>query len=228
MDTAPMGDLTSGASGRIIPVFRNIRRSVPSITHIFIIFQAFFLWFFLLLQRNRLSASSKTAAAAAPKRKALFRKAEEEADASRRRALAEGLEMDNEGVYRWSTEVFYGPRRNALFSRSWVPVSGEIKGIMIIIHGLNEHSGRYAYFARQLTTCSFGVYAMDWIGHGGSDGLHGYVPSLDHVVEDTVSSLDVLISHSAKPVISSDVITDYEAKVLESNPVSAGLGLPQL
>lgn len=26
------------------------------------------------------------------------------------------------------------------------------------------------------------------IGHGGSDGLHGYVPSLDHVVADTVSS----------------------------------------
>lgn len=24
-------------------------------------------------------------------------------------------------------------------------------------------------------------------GHGGSDGLHGYVPSLDHVVADTVS-----------------------------------------
>eukprot|EP00262_Sarcandra_glabra_P014983 TRINITY_DN4531_c0_g1_i1.p1 TRINITY_DN4531_c0_g1~~TRINITY_DN4531_c0_g1_i1.p1 ORF type:complete len:385 (-),score=48.67 TRINITY_DN4531_c0_g1_i1:202-1356(-) len=196
MDTAPMGDLTSGASGRIIPVFRNIRRSVPSITHIFIIFQAFFLWFFLLLQRNRLSASSKTAAAAAPKRKALFRKAEEEADASRRRALAEGLEMDNEGVYRWSTEVFYGPRRNALFSRSWVPVSGEIKGIMIIIHGLNEHSGRYAYFARQLTTCSFGVYAMDWIGHGGSDGLHGYVPSLDHVVEDTGTFLEKIKSEN--------------------------------
>ena len=26
-------------------------------------------------------------------------------------------------------------------------------------------------------------------GHGGSDGLHGYVPSLDYVVEDTVSLL---------------------------------------
>ncbi|KAG5060542.1 hypothetical protein JHK87_001571 [Glycine soja] len=25
-------------------------------------------------------------------------------------------------------------------------------------------------------------------GHGGSDGLHGYVPSLDHVVVDTIRS----------------------------------------
>ncbi|KAL6006102.1 hypothetical protein ACLOJK_040148 [Asimina triloba] len=51
-------------------------------------------------------------------------------------------------------------------------------------------SGRYAYFAKQLTSCGFGVYAMDWIGHGGSDGLHGYVPSLDHVVADTVKHFE--------------------------------------
>ncbi|GMP94941.1 hypothetical protein CsSME_00044191 [Camellia sinensis var. sinensis] len=61
---------------------------------------------------------------------------------------------------------------------------------MVVIHGLNEHSGRYADFARQLNSCNFGVYAMDWIGHGGSDGLHGYVPSLDHVVADTGAFLE--------------------------------------
>ncbi|KAE8687628.1 lachrymatory-factor synthase-like [Hibiscus syriacus] len=37
----------------------------------------------------------------------------------------------------------------------------------------------------QLNSRNFGVYAMDWTGHGGSDGLHGYVPSLDYVVADT-------------------------------------------
>ncbi|MFS7909132.1 putative 2-acylglycerol O-acyltransferase [Helianthus anomalus] len=68
------------------------------------------------------------------------------------------------------------------------------RGILIIIHGLNEHSGRYADFARQLNSCNFGVYAMDWIGHGGSDGLHGYVPSLDHVVADTGSFLEKIKS----------------------------------
>ncbi|PWA91336.1 serine aminopeptidase, S33, Alpha/Beta hydrolase fold protein [Artemisia annua] len=67
-------------------------------------------------------------------------------------------------------------------------------GILIIIHGLNEHSGRYTDFARQLNFCNFGVYAMDWIGHGGSDGLHGYVPSLDHVVADTGSFLEKIKS----------------------------------
>ena len=32
-----------------------------------------------------------------------------------------------------------------------------------------------------------------FVGHGGSDGLHGYVPSLDQVVADTVSSVENLI-----------------------------------
>ncbi|ONK66816.1 uncharacterized protein A4U43_C06F12280 [Asparagus officinalis] len=45
-------------------------------------------------------------------------------------------------------------------------------------------SGRYRQFAKQLTSCNFRVYAMDWTGHGGSDGLHGYVPSLDCVAAD--------------------------------------------
>ncbi|KAG0499326.1 hypothetical protein HPP92_004017 [Vanilla planifolia] len=80
--------------------------------------------------------------------------------------------------------MLLGTRRNALFCRSWLPASANMKAIVVIIHGLNEHSGRYAHFASQLTTSNFGVYAMDWIGHGGSDGLHGYVPSLDWVITD--------------------------------------------
>ncbi|XP_021729212.1 uncharacterized protein LOC110696240 isoform X2 [Chenopodium quinoa] len=73
-------------------------------------------------------------------------------------------------------------------------------GIIIIIHGLNEHGGRYAHFARQLTSRNFGVYAMDWIGHGGSDGLHGFVPSLDNVVADTAAFLEnVKIEHPGVP-----------------------------
>lgn len=119
----------------------------------------------------------------------------------RRRALAEdlymGFESDDGNVHcRWNSYLFFGVRRNALFCRSWLPVTGELKGILVIIHGLNEHSGRYSHFAKQLTSSCFGVYAMDWIGHGGSDGLHGYVPSLDHVVADTGAFLDKIKSEN--------------------------------
>lgn len=36
-------------------------------------------------------------------------------------------------------------------------------------------------------SCNIIDFDSPSVGHGGSDGLHGYVPSLDHVVADTVS-----------------------------------------
>ncbi|PKA46835.1 hypothetical protein AXF42_Ash015729 [Apostasia shenzhenica] len=147
---APVEELTSGASGRIIPVFRGVGRSVFSreaVVRVIVFLQSVLLWFIILLPRRG-------------------------------------------GRSPLLTFVLVGTRRNALFCRSWIPVSGNMKSILVIIHGLNEHSGRYGHFASQLTSCNFGVYAMDWIGHGGSDGLHGYVPSLDVVVADTKKFLE--------------------------------------
>ncbi|KAL0330377.1 UNVERIFIED_CONTAM: hypothetical protein Sradi_5024400 [Sesamum radiatum] len=193
-------ELTSGASGRIIPVFRNLRQSIFSYETFrksLVLIYSFFFWILIVLpRRHRFSStasppsSPKTQSSSVRRRKFSIRRDEE--DTMRRRALAEAIEMVTEDDRRckWTTSLFFGAKRNALFCRSWFPVSGELKGILIIIHGLNEHSGRYSHFAKQLNSCNFGVYAMDWIGHGGSDGLHGYVPSLDHVVADTAAFLE--------------------------------------
>ncbi|OAY84405.1 Caffeoylshikimate esterase [Ananas comosus] len=206
-------ELTSGASGRIIPVCRNIRRSVLSraaLVRFFVFVYSILLGFLLLLRRSSRAApplSSPRRKGAGGGRRRGWRAAAaaaEEEDVRRRRALAEEVPMAESsdlggggagegggwGRCRWETFVLAGPRRNALFCRSWVPASGDMRGILLVIHGLNEHSGRYVHFAEQLTSCQFGVYAMDWIGHGGSDGLHGYVPSLDYVVEDTIMFLE--------------------------------------
>ncbi|KAG5591492.1 hypothetical protein H5410_042006 [Solanum commersonii] len=185
----PVEELTSGASGRIIPLFKNLRRSVFSYQtyrRLIIFIESVFLWV-ILLSRWRFSTSpsspppspsAATTTVLGKRRKFALRRDEE--DTQRRRALAEALDMvvENDGVScRWNTSLFFGARRNALFCRSWFPVTDEL-------------SGRYGHFARQLNSCSFAVYAMDWIGHGGSDGLHGYVPSLDHVVADTGAFLE--------------------------------------
>ncbi|KAG5031132.1 hypothetical protein AAZX31_06G083200 [Glycine max] len=183
--------LTSGASNRIIPLLKALR---ASLIFVYTFFLSFLL--FILPRRRRLS----TAAEPPPSPKKHLRRrwlVREEEDTCRRRALAQDVGMGRDGGwYRWSTSIFYGVRNNALFCRSWFPVAGDVKGILIIIHGLNEHGGRYADFARLLTSCNFGVYAMDWIGHGGSDGLHGYVPSLDHVVADTGAFLEKIRSEN--------------------------------
>ncbi|KAL5658128.1 hypothetical protein ACJX0J_031291, partial [Zea mays] len=66
-------------------------------------------------------------------------------------------------------------------------------GVVILLHGLNEHSGRYSHFAKLLNDQGLKVYAMDWIGHGGSDGVHGYVSSLDHAVGDLKEFLEDVV-----------------------------------
>ncbi|KAK9946630.1 hypothetical protein M0R45_012081 [Rubus argutus] len=183
MSTAEMEQLTSGASNRIIPLLKALRTSLLFIHTVFLSL------LFFVFSRRRRCLSESLSESTAKKQKSAWRREEE--DTIRRRALAEGLNTgDGYCQFRRDTFLFYGVRQSALFCRSWFPVSGNPRGILIIIHGLNEHSGRYSDFARQLTSCNFGVYAMDWIGHGGSDGLHGYVPSLDHVVADTGDFLE--------------------------------------
>lgn len=137
MEAVQIEELTSGASGRIIPVFRNIRRSLPryeSLRRSLIFVQSILLWFILLLRRHRLSPASSpplspnSSASSSSKRKLAVRREEE--DILRRRALAEGFRMlsgDESEFYESATSLFYGHRGNALFCRSWLPVFGEMK-----------------------------------------------------------------------------------------------------
>ncbi|XP_015690215.2 monoacylglycerol lipase-like [Oryza brachyantha] len=85
-------------------------------------------------------------------------------------------------------ELIPTQRGETLFTQCWWPhaSSSTIKprALVVVMHGLNEHSGRYDHLARRLNDIGIKVYGMDWTGHGGSDGLHGYVQSLDHAVSD--------------------------------------------
>ncbi len=47
--------------------------------------------------------------------------------------------------------------------------NAESERIVIIVHGISEHSGRYEHVARHLTQAGYHVYALDHRGHGQSD-----------------------------------------------------------
>lgn len=139
----PVEELTSGASGRIIPVFRNLRQSIlsyESLRRSLLLVYSFFVWILLLIpRRHRLSttasppSSPRTASSSVRRRKFGVRRDEE--DTVRRRALAEAIEMvtDESSWCKWTTSLFYGVRRNALFCRSWLPVSGESRYDLVIL-----------------------------------------------------------------------------------------------
>lgn len=51
---------------------------------------------------------------------------------------------------------------------TWVPITGDIRGIVQIVHGMVEHIGRYEAFACTLANAGFLVVGEDHIGHGKS------------------------------------------------------------
>src|SRR6185369_17828722 len=58
----------------------------------------------------------------------------------------------------------------ALYVQSWRPHGGEPKAVVVLHHGLADHSTRYAAFAEQLVHDGYAVWAFDMRGHGRSAG----------------------------------------------------------
>ena len=74
-----------------------------------------------------------------------------------------------------------------LFSHSWVP--GKAAGVILIVHGLAEHGGRYADTAKYLAEMGWAVYASDLRSHGLSPD--GHRPGRVHVDDFSDYAQDV-------------------------------------
>lgn len=70
-----------------------------------------------------------------------------------------------------------------LYYQCWLPAD-EPKAILLVVHGLAEHSGRYSNLVNYFVPRGYGVYGYDQRGHGKSDGLRGYVDRFSYFVDD--------------------------------------------
>jgi alpha-beta hydrolase superfamily lysophospholipase len=71
-----------------------------------------------------------------------------------------------------------------LFTQQWLP-DHQARDVVLIAHGLAEHSTRYAHVARYLVQSGYAVYALDHRGHGQSRGdTFGYFERFDWLSED--------------------------------------------
>ena len=61
-----------------------------------------------------------------------------------------------------------------LYQQTWEP-DENTRAVVLLVHGLGEHGGRYAHVADHLTRRGFAVYTVDHYGHGKSDGHAGFV-----------------------------------------------------
>ncbi|MDB5880805.1 MAG: acylglycerol lipase-like protein [Ramlibacter sp.] len=60
------------------------------------------------------------------------------------------------------------------------------RGMVVLVHGLGEHAGRYHHVAERLNSCGFAVRGYDQYGHGESDGVRGALPRPARLVEDLI------------------------------------------
>jgi acylglycerol lipase len=72
-----------------------------------------------------------------------------------------------------------------LYYQVW-KAADEQKGVVCLIHGLGEHSGRYEHWASLLNQAGYSVVSYDLRGHGKSGGKRGHVSSFDDYLKDTV------------------------------------------
>ena len=63
------------------------------------------------------------------------------------------------------------------------------RAVVVISHGLGEHSGRYGNVVEELVPRGYHVYALDHRGHGHSGGPRAYTDRMANVVAD----LDALV-----------------------------------
>lgn len=175
--------LTSGASGRVRALFsmRELKR-LFTIIHSLILFLLlpfrFVLWQgkmgavvirdekqerkvraapqILVKKRNMISVSPPSVPAAV---------VDEEVAVRRELAIRRVLEDEGgDGSYVRDYSLFTTKRGDTLFTQSWSPFYLNHRGLVVLLHGLNEHSGRYNDFAKQLNANGFKVYGIDWIG----------------------------------------------------------------
>lgn len=70
-----------------------------------------------------------------------------------------------------------------IFHQAWVP-DDEPKAVVLLVHGLAEHSGRYGHVARALVDAGYAVHALDHRGHGKSSGKRAFVKRYDEFLRD--------------------------------------------
>ena len=87
--------------------------------------------------------------------------------------------------------TFQGIRDASIYYQCWLP-DGKSKAVLLIVHGLAEHSGRYMNVVNHFVPLGYAVYALDHIGHGKSSGTRVYVERFQEYTDTLKTYFDMV------------------------------------
>jgi alpha-beta hydrolase superfamily lysophospholipase len=133
-----------------------------------------------------------------------------------------------------STDITLDGKRGTILVRRWG--TSDPQRVVVLVHGLGEHSGRYEHVATRLAADGAIVYAPDHHGHGRSDGERGLVDDLEAMVDDVATVVEkaraehpglpvALLGHSLGGVIATRFVQRGEhglAALVLTGPVVGG------
>ena len=128
--------------------------------------------------------------------------------------------------------------------QDWLlPPGTTARGVVLLVHGLGEHVGRYDALARRLNAWGFAVRGYDQFGHGESSGPRGGLTTDMRLLEDLADLVDatrarslagvplVVLGHSMGGLVAARFVAlnlrPVDALVLSSPALDAGLGAVQ-
>ncbi len=120
-----------------------------------------------------------------------------------------------------------------------LPPDTPSRGLVLIVHGLGEHAGRYDHVAERLNSWGFAVRGYDQYGHGDSDGKPGALPADDFLLQNLAELIDttrrhldlrlplILLGHSLGGLVAARLVSlnlrTVDALILSSPALDAGM-----
>jgi alpha-beta hydrolase superfamily lysophospholipase len=132
---------------------------------------------------------------------------------------------------------FKGVRDASIYFQSWLPES-EPKAVLLIVHGLAEHSGRYMNIVNHFVPLGYAVYGIDHLGHGKSDGRRVYVERFEDYTDTLKLYFDMirrwqpgkpifLVGHSMGGLIGAVYLLDHQAELTGAVLSGAAVKVPK-
>ncbi len=79
-----------------------------------------------------------------------------------------------------------------IFAQGWEPTMPQPKAVVCIVHGIGEHTSRYAHVAEAFGRQGYILFGSDLRGHGRSGGARGHISS----IEDFMQDIDLLLKQA--------------------------------